>query len=285
MSGVPAKVPGVENRRTGEGPMTEVEKILNAQHSWIRGRCQRKARDIRHPSYSGDDLADELLCRTVLKFLDAVRRGWFDQEAHKSRTAQARNALSYALRQAVTDLFRDAKKAGIPVTARKGDDDVEADEGPEELPGDSPADDGPLEATIRKQRVADVLDAVRHLNPGQRLYLLATYFPDKVLREHVEDAHSFAEGGARVVVRDPKWTWECFYALRCREEHLDEARWKKLVAELFRLETPLGEADPKTLKRAVSAYDQRLTHARRAAAEWLRERGRLEPGHGPRGRR
>jgi hypothetical protein len=253
--------------------MTEVQRMLVEEWPWIRERCRRQARKIRHPSFRGEELADELLGRTAHKFLESVERGWFDQAAYRSRKAQARNALAFALRQAQTDLFRDADKPG---TANDGDD-VGSDELPRDrIPEETTDGSEPLERIIREQRVAHVLEAIRNLNPGHRLYLLATYFPDRVVRQHVVEAAGFGSGGARVVVRDPEKTWECFRALRSRGEHQDEARWKKLVAELFRLETPMGEASAAAVKGAVSAYDQRLTHARRTVADWLKEHHLLD---------
>lgn len=240
--------------------MDEARHELALQQAWLRGRAQHLARRFRPGATKAtlDDFAHDLFSEAVLRFLASASRGWFDQRPRVNLEAQVRHLLQVSLMQAATDVLRYEKK-NVPMP-----DSVEPDHG-------GPHGDGGAAEAIDRGRERELLrDAVHRLNPARRLWYLAVHRPEELTAAYVLEAARFRKGGGVAVRRPAEEAWELFRRKRDDPAALaDAAGWKRTVAEIFRLATPLGAATSDDVQRAVNSIDVQLSRAMEQILEMI----------------
>ncbi len=233
--------------------MDEVWELIIDQAGWLERR-------VRHAlsRFDGGALTADVedCCQEVLvRFVERASQGWFDKEPTESIEARVRHLLMQCLRHVTTDKLRAlslAEKLTASAAPRSAG-----------WPGASTSPEDPDDAINEAQRKRAVLASLQHdTNPARRLIVLALYFPMDVKLADIEAAKAYRVGGSRAVCRSVDDTFELLKAQRARSELvLDSARWKRIVAEILRLESPFGSGSTREIEKAVNNLDVQSSRA------------------------
>lgn len=212
------------------------------------------------------DIAQEAL---VIFYADAER--WLQQPAEISRVAQIRFLLVFCLRRAEAAYFK--RYAYEQLSDGDGDDPSSAGSQAEDI-GATGWSGGELDFVDRiddRNRLQRIYEAIcEKLPPPRSLYMLAICAPHQLECGQVEKASGYRAGGAKPVRRSVEESWALF-TLQREDSRLvqDTPRWKRVVAEIFQLQGPLGSHDEGELARAVNYIDQQMARATRQLIELM----------------
>ncbi len=207
------------------------------------------------------ELAADLYQASLVYFLAKAADGWFDQPARLSEIQQRRNLLAIGLLDAVKGVWRDQKREVRSARDDAGEPKRETSDGVG-LSAGQPVD---VVQRLQEHQTADrLLSLSRRLNPARRLMVVGLHLPQRVLREDLVAAKGFKLGGARWVVRPVDEAWALVQDYRNRDEiALDEVLWKRVFAQIIRLEGELSlEATPE-IDTAVNTFQ--VNHDRAVA--------------------
>lgn len=243
--------------------MHEVWGALAGQRRWLEGRSRRLATQL---GVRAD--ADDISQAVILRFVERAAAGWFDQQPKVSFEAQVRHLIAQCLRQEMTDRLRLGKREFLPPR------ELEQREVDSRLGSHGGEGESHERLDIERRREWLRQAVFDELNPGRRLYLVALLYPHSLAREHIEQAGAFRVGGAQAVCRPVGECWALYREALAHTELVgDDLRWKRTIAEVFRLRGPLGTATQAELDRAVNYIDVQHTRALRELGSALAPSG------------
>ncbi len=244
-------------------PSSAPGQLATEDLEFLLRACKASARRFTR---ADSGLPQDLYQAALVYYLSKAAEGWFDQPVRLSLLQQRRHLLMLSLKEALKPVWRRASNE-VSEAHDRGEDETQ--EGSDSSTIADPAAIDAAELLGNRELADRALDLCRtKLNPARRLILVGLHWPQRLLREELGQAQGFTKGGASWVVRPLAEAWELVQRYRGQDEVVgDEVLWKRVLAQIIRLEGEIGLAPSVVIDTAVNTLQ--VNHDR--AMEQLRD--------------